>query len=184
MNNGGVMIFNPDPASDVERVTPLGLEIQFATAVFGHFYLTQLLLPLLIASAKTSPDGKARVLNISSIGHVFSPTGEKGPVDYETIVDGPVLKATPTAQLYSQANSVRSPYSPQLIPRLADLKVLSWLEINREKFSIRAPWRVDMVIKASSPSPSIQACQFTITPMKSNTRTQIMTINCILGRVH
>jgi retinol dehydrogenase 12 len=112
MNNGGVMIYKPDPAHDIERVSPAGLEIQFATTAFGHFYLTQLLLPLLIASAKTSPDKKARVVYVSSLSHLFSPTGEKGPIDYDTVVDGPALKATPTAKLYSQAASVRPACSP------------------------------------------------------------------------
>jgi len=125
MNNGGVMIMNPDPTSDIERVTSLGLEVQFATTVFGHFYLTQLLLPLLIASAKTSPDGKARVVNISSVSHVFSPSGEKGPVDYETIVDGPALKAAPTARLYSQANSGKILYSFALARRYGDQGIVS-----------------------------------------------------------
>jgi len=125
MNSGGMMIVNPDPANDIERVTPLGLEVQFATTVFGHFYLTQLLLPLLIASAKTSPDGKARVLNTSSVAHVFSPTGEKGPVDYETIVDGPALKATSTSQLYSQANSGKILYSFALARRHGEQGIVS-----------------------------------------------------------
>jgi len=125
MNNGGVMIYNPDPANDIERVSPSGLEIQFATTAFGHFYLTQLLLPLLIASAKTSPDKKARVVYVSSISHLWSPKGEKGPIDYDTIVDGPVLKATPTAQLYSQASSAKILLSSVLARRYADQGIVS-----------------------------------------------------------
>lgn len=40
----------------------------------GHFYLTKLLLPLLTATAKNSPLGSVRVVNVSSIGHHTAPS--------------------------------------------------------------------------------------------------------------
>ncbi|MGI9592103.1 MAG: SDR family NAD(P)-dependent oxidoreductase [Myxococcota bacterium] len=60
INNAGVM------ASPLER-TPEGWEMQFATNHLGHFLLTSHLLPALRAGAP------ARVVNLSSAGHRFSP---------------------------------------------------------------------------------------------------------------
>ena len=39
----------------------------------GHFYFTKLLLPLLTATARNSPPGSVRVVNVSSIGHHTAP---------------------------------------------------------------------------------------------------------------
>jgi len=63
-NNAGVMV------PPVEQLTADGYDLQFGTNVLGHFYFTKLLLPTLIATAKTSSDGKARVVNTSSLGHI------------------------------------------------------------------------------------------------------------------
>ncbi|KAF9513046.1 hypothetical protein BS47DRAFT_1344763 [Hydnum rufescens UP504] len=68
-----------------DRATPAGLNVEFAVNVLGHFYLTQLLLPTLISSAKSSSDGKVRVVNASSTAHMFSKTGKHGPIDYRTL---------------------------------------------------------------------------------------------------
>ena len=50
-----------------------GYDLQFGTNVLGHFYLTKLLLPLLVAAAKSSSttDGRARVVHSASSGHLF-----------------------------------------------------------------------------------------------------------------
>jgi NAD(P)-dependent dehydrogenase (short-subunit alcohol dehydrogenase family) len=60
VNNAGVM------ACPLAR-TPEGWEMQFATNHLGHFLLTALLAPALRAGAP------ARVVNVSSAGHRFSP---------------------------------------------------------------------------------------------------------------
>jgi NAD(P)-dependent dehydrogenase (short-subunit alcohol dehydrogenase family) len=60
LNNAGVM------ACPFER-TPEGHELQFQTNHLGHFLLTGLLLPALRAGAP------ARIVNVSSAGHRFSP---------------------------------------------------------------------------------------------------------------
>ena len=60
INNAGVM------ACPIAR-TPEGWEMQFATCHLGHFLLTALLAPALEAGAP------ARVVNVSSGGHRFSP---------------------------------------------------------------------------------------------------------------
>lgn len=79
----------------------------FALEVFqliflsGHIYLTQLLLPALLLGAKSSPDGKARVVNTSSSGHLFA-TG----LDFSTFKDGPARNKGFSMFFYLQSKLV------------------------------------------------------------------------------
>jgi NAD(P)-dependent dehydrogenase (short-subunit alcohol dehydrogenase family) len=66
INNAGIM------ACPLDR-TPEGWELQFATNHLGHFLLTALLAPALVAGAP------ARVVNLSSAGHAF------GGVDFDDL---------------------------------------------------------------------------------------------------
>jgi len=66
-NNGGVYAV-------IDKLTSQGFDMQFGTNVLGHFYFTKLLLPLLTATAKNSPPGSVRVVNVSSIGHHVAPS--------------------------------------------------------------------------------------------------------------
>ena len=51
----------------------------------GHFYFTKLLIPLLTVTAKNSPQGSVRVVNVSSLGHnVVPPEG----IDWSTLAPG------------------------------------------------------------------------------------------------
>ena len=61
INNAGVM-FGP------YELTEDGLENQMATNYFGHFLLTDLLLPILTASAEKS-QSNSRVINVASCAH-------------------------------------------------------------------------------------------------------------------
>ncbi|KAH9005647.1 NAD-P-binding protein [Lactarius hatsudake] len=65
-NNAGVYAV-------VDKVTTQGFDMQFGTNVLGHFYLTKLLLPVLAATAKKTPAGTVRVVNVSSLGHQYVP---------------------------------------------------------------------------------------------------------------
>ena len=111
----------------VELVTQDGYDVQFGTNVIGawvvrcpqpvfpsasesssasracagHFYLTKLLLPLLFVSAKSSPDGTARVINTSSMGHA-SVTG----IDFETLREHPKRRKMGTQKLHFQSKFV------------------------------------------------------------------------------
>lgn len=60
VNNAGVM------ATPYQR-TPDGFELQMATNALGHFALTGLLLPQLVAAGE--PGGHARVVSVSSLAH-------------------------------------------------------------------------------------------------------------------
>ena len=84
----------------VEMVTTDGYDLQFGTNVLGHFYLTTLLLPLMIESAKYSPDRKVRIVNTSSSAHLLY------TLDSETFKDGPKRKKMHSLTLYSQSKFV------------------------------------------------------------------------------
>ena len=68
----------------------------------GHFYFTKLLLPTLIATAKTSPDGKARIVNTSSSVHMLA-----SGLDFNTFKDSPARTKAGTQTLYNQSKLVR-----------------------------------------------------------------------------
>ncbi|KAL5501740.1 RDH1_4 [Sanghuangporus vaninii] len=92
-DNGGVM-WPP-----IEMLTAQGYDLQFGTNVLGHFYLTKLLLPQLTEGSKSSPEGKARVVTVSSIVRHLS----LGAIDYETLKDGPKRRKFGTMALYNQS---------------------------------------------------------------------------------
>lgn len=68
-----VLINNAGGVSDAMRKTDEGFEQTFASNYLSPFLITHCLLPALMATAKSSPDGKARVLSTSSIGHHSCP---------------------------------------------------------------------------------------------------------------
>lgn len=79
-NSAGVM------GSPMDQLTAQGYDLQFGTNVLGHFYLTQLLLPILISTAKAHP-GEVRVVTTSSSANQGAPG--KGII-YEYLKDGPL----------------------------------------------------------------------------------------------
>ena len=68
----------------------------------GHFYFTQLLLPLMISTARASPDGIARVITVSSMGHLVG-----AGLNFSTFKDSPARKKMNTVELYFQSKFVR-----------------------------------------------------------------------------
>lgn len=93
-NNGGVMI------PPVDQLTAQKFDLQFGTNVLGHFYLTKLLLPTLLATA--TPENPARVINTSSLASLGVST-----IDFNTVKDSPARKKFGTSNLYSQSKLVR-----------------------------------------------------------------------------
>ncbi|TFL05015.1 hypothetical protein BDV98DRAFT_610706 [Pterulicium gracile] len=112
-NNGGVM------TPPVEQITADGYDLQFGTNVLGHFYLTKLLLPTLLATAKTTSTGKVRVVNTSSIAHRF------GDLDFGTFKEGPARKKAYTSQLYAQSKFGNAVFSRELAKRYGDQGIVS-----------------------------------------------------------
>ncbi|KAF8885699.1 NAD(P)-binding protein [Gymnopilus junonius] len=113
-NNAGVMI---PPIGDV---TKQGYDLQFGTNTLGPFYFTTLLLPALIAGAKSSTDGKARVVNTSSSAAYFT-----DKIDFNTLKDTPARKKLSPATLYSQSKLGNVFFSNELGRRYGDQGIVS-----------------------------------------------------------
>jgi len=113
-NNAGVMV------PPIEQVTAQGYDLQFGTNVLGHFYFTKLLLPTLIATAKTSPDGKARVVNTSSSAHMLT-----SGLDFNTFKDSPARTKKGTQTLYSQSKLGNVFVSNELARRYEDQGIVT-----------------------------------------------------------
>ncbi|KAF9219365.1 NAD(P)-binding protein [Gyrodon lividus] len=112
-NNAGVM--NPP----IEMTTDDGYDLQFGTNVLGHFYLTKLLLPTLISTAKSSPEGTVRVVNTSSNAHWID------GLRFDTFKDGPKRRAGSTYRLYGQSKTGNIIFSAELHRRYHDQGIIS-----------------------------------------------------------
>lgn len=77
----------------------------------GHFYFTQQLMPLLLSTAKTTPSGKVRVINVSSMGHLGV-----DHVDYDTMRENPKRAKLGPWKLYFQSKFVRRTIVPRSYP--------------------------------------------------------------------
>jgi NAD(P)-dependent dehydrogenase (short-subunit alcohol dehydrogenase family) len=67
----------------------------------GHFYFAKLLIPMLKEGAKSSPDGKARIVTTSSPMHMLV-----NDLDFATFKDGLARKRKSKDTLYSQSKYV------------------------------------------------------------------------------
>lgn len=105
INNAGVM------ASPLER-TEQGYELQFGTNHLGHFLLTGLLTPALVAGAPS------RVVCVSSGGHRFSPVVFED-LNYET-------RAYDKWESYGQAKTANILHAVELDRRLRDKGVRAY----------------------------------------------------------
>lgn len=72
INNAGIMRHGETYNGDIP-VTEDGLEDQFGTNHIGHFLLTTLIMPKVLAAAKNASPGSVRVINLSSSGTYVSP---------------------------------------------------------------------------------------------------------------
>ncbi|KAF9559167.1 NAD(P)-binding protein [Agrocybe pediades] len=113
-NNAGVMV------PPVEKLTTQGYDLQFGTNVLGHFYFTKLLLPSLLAGAKSSSDGKARVVNTSS-----SASNMVSGLDFNTFKDSPARKKKLAWILYGQSKLGNVVFARELARRYGDQGIVS-----------------------------------------------------------
>ena len=84
----------------LDLLTKDGYDLQWGTNVVGHFYFTELLIPALVAGAKSSPDQHARVVTTSSSGAYFN------TLHWETFKDTPERRKLTTEALYFQSKHV------------------------------------------------------------------------------
>jgi NAD(P)-dependent dehydrogenase (short-subunit alcohol dehydrogenase family) len=76
INNAGIMAVPFEKSKD-------GYESQWQTNYLSHFLLTQHLLPTLLSTARSSPPGDVRIVNVTSVGHSgFAP---KSGIEFEDI---------------------------------------------------------------------------------------------------
>ncbi|KAJ3510901.1 hypothetical protein NLJ89_g4415 [Agrocybe chaxingu] len=113
-NNAGVMM------PPLEQTTTQGYDLQFGTNVLGHFYLTQLLLPARPRSAKTSPDGTARVVNTSAAAVYFT-----SKVDFNTLKDTRVRRKKGVSNLYAQSKLGNILVANELTRRYGDQGIVA-----------------------------------------------------------
>ncbi|KAF5337815.1 hypothetical protein D9758_015699 [Tetrapyrgos nigripes] len=136
-NNAGVM------GPNFEDLTAQGYDLQWGTNVLGpsyfaswsinaisyrvllssigHFYLTKLLLPILISTAEKNPDGKARVVNTSSSGHHGCQK-----LDFNTFRDSPARKKLGSFPgLYGQSKFGNILFANELARRYGDQGIVS-----------------------------------------------------------
>ncbi|KAJ7102823.1 NAD(P)-binding protein [Mycena epipterygia] len=106
-NNVGVM------ASPNSFLTQDGYDLQFGVNVLGHFYFTKLLLPCLIAGAKSSSDHVARIVNTSSQTHIL------GNIDFKSLEDTPTRSKMSPDDLYAQSKFANIVFSSECAKRYA-----------------------------------------------------------------
>jgi len=115
INSAGVM--NPP----LDQLTANGYDSQFGTNVLGHAHFTLELLPALIAGAKSSSDGKARVVNVSSSGSYFFPR-----IEWESLQgQHPIRKKIGNQMLYCQSKFGNVVFSNEFARRYADQGIIS-----------------------------------------------------------
>jgi len=116
-NNAGVM------SSPMSMLTKQGFDLQFGTNVIGPAYFTKLLLPTLLETAKTAPDGKVRVINTSSNGHLGAP---KGGIIWDALKDGPMRnKKLGRISAYFQSKWGNVVFAKELDRRYGDQGIVS-----------------------------------------------------------
>ncbi|KAH7086648.1 hypothetical protein BKA62DRAFT_777999 [Auriculariales sp. MPI-PUGE-AT-0066] len=78
----------------------------------GHFYLTQLLMPVLLKTSVIKPNDKHRVITTSAGMFRMYPQ-----INYSTLRDGPARRKLSPLQLYAQSKTANIILSRELAPR-------------------------------------------------------------------
>ncbi|KAG8862434.1 hypothetical protein FRB96_001505 [Tulasnella sp. 330] len=116
-NSGGVM------TPPIDLITEDGYDLQFGTNVLGHAHFTLSLISELEAGAKSSPDGKSRVVNTSSLVVYLHPITPR--IRFDTLQDNPERKKMGARTLYCQSKFGVIAFSNELAKRYADHGITS-----------------------------------------------------------
>jgi retinol dehydrogenase 12 len=81
-------------------LTSLGIRTKLRNLP-GHFYLTKLLLPILISTASQCTEGKTRVVNTSSLAHMDFPK-----LEFSTFKGDSELRRKLASKMYAQSKFV------------------------------------------------------------------------------
>ena len=77
-----ILVNNAGMINTSYEETSYGIEAQFQTNYLSPYLFTRELLPVLQETAKKQPEGTVRIVNVSSNGHNFAPTGGISFDDY------------------------------------------------------------------------------------------------------
>jgi len=113
LNNAGVM------TPPIEKITAQGYDLQFGTNVLGHYFLVQLLLPLLIKTYEHTGIRSRIVVTCSSVEKYFS-----GPIQYDTLTDTPARVKFGKGRLYMQSKFGNVMLATELARRYTDKGVV------------------------------------------------------------
>ncbi|KAF8627488.1 hypothetical protein AX17_006299 [Amanita inopinata Kibby_2008] len=111
-NNAGML------SASIDDLTVQGYDLQLGTNTLGPFYLTKLLLPTLLATAKNS-QCKVRVVNTSSIVHYI------GSLDFNRFKDTRARRRCLTTLLYAQSKYADTVFAAELARRYGDQGIVS-----------------------------------------------------------
>ncbi|PCH39964.1 NAD(P)-binding protein [Wolfiporia cocos MD-104 SS10] len=119
-NSGCVLCFLYD---GIQGRDDEGYDLQFGVNVLGHFHLTRLLLPALLA-ASSSPTSEhhapeARVVTTSSLGHVFT------PLDLDAVHPGPARTRLGRQELYQMSKYGNVVFAAELARRYGEQELVS-----------------------------------------------------------
>lgn len=112
-NNAGVMW------SPREMLTAEGYDMQFGTNVLGHFYLTALLMPALLAGRDSSPDGYVRVITTSSSA------AYRYTLNWDSFKAGAARRKMSPRTLYCQSKFADVVFARQLAKRYGEKGIVS-----------------------------------------------------------
>ncbi|EME86149.1 uncharacterized protein MYCFIDRAFT_59350 [Pseudocercospora fijiensis CIRAD86] len=136
MTHVDLLINNAGLVSSERKTTSEGLELQFAVNHIGHFLLTNLLMPKLLAS------GTPRVVNVSSLGYEISPIrfhdynfeGKVIPPDEEPLPGFPLIFTPNAAEgrpyhafcAYGQSKTANILHAISLNEKFASMKLRAY----------------------------------------------------------
>ncbi|KAI0809193.1 NAD(P)-binding protein [Irpex lacteus] len=112
-NNAGVM------ECPIDQLTAQGFDMQFGVNVIGHWYLTELLMPALLAVAQEEPGQKARVITTSSLASYID------TIHWDTLKDTPQRRKVALDGLYNRSKHANVVVSNEVARRYGDKGIVA-----------------------------------------------------------